>query len=204
MYKDYDDQELIYLIAESNESASNILYKKYEGLISLKAKKYLNLAKRYGLEYNDMFQEGMVGLSEAIRCYKEQKDTKFSSFANLCIDRQIYSALSKASRKKHTLLNESFSLDLTIEDDGKPLIDFLFDKDSDPSIKLENEENRKNLMEYLNNNLTGLEKNVLNLRLNGFEYKEISLLLNKSYKSIDSSLQRVRIKLKEYMKKNQK
>ncbi len=201
MYKDFDDQELVYLIGENNEAANNILYKKYERLISLKSKKYLNLAKRYGLEYNDIFQEGMVGLSEAIRCYKEQKETKFSSFANLCIDRQIYSTLSKASRKKHTLLNESFSLDFTIEEDGKPLMEFLFDKNSDPSIKFENEENRKSLMEYLNANLTDLEKNVLNLRLNGFEYKEISVLLNKSYKSIDSSLQRVRLKLKEYITK---
>lgn len=202
MYKDYNDQELIYLIGENSEEATKILYDKYNYLINIKVKKYLVLGKKMGLDYNDLFQEGMLGLSEAIKGYKDGKATKFSSFANLCIDRQLYSTLARAGRKKHTILNESFSLDSSPEDDEKPLIKFLFDKSSDPSLKFENNESKSNLIFELNNNLTPLEKDVLDLRIKGFEYKEISKKLNKSYKSVDSSLQRIRLKLKKIMSKN--
>ncbi len=199
MYKEYEDQELIYLIAESSEEASNILYKKYKNLINLKVKKYLTQAKKVGLDYNDLFQEGMLGLSDAINSYKDMKNTKFSSFANLCIDRQLYTALAKAGRKKHSLLNESFSLDFVSEEDDKPLMNFLFNKTDDPSIKFDNKESKKQLMMFLKNNLTNLEKEVLVLRIKGYEYKEISKILNKSYKSIDSALQRIRNKIKTYL-----
>lgn len=199
MYKEYEDQELIYLIAESSEEASDILYKKYKNLINLKVKKYLAQAKKVGLEYNDLFQEGMLGLNEAINDYKDMKNTKFSSFANLCIDRQLYTALAKAGRKKHSLLNDSFSLDFTNEDDDKPLMNFLFDKTNDPSIKFDDKESQKYLIKFLKDNLTPLEKSVLSLRIKGYEYKEIAQILNKSYKSIDSALQRIRNKIKTYL-----
>lgn len=196
MYKDYDDQELMYLIAENNEDAEEILYKKYESIVDIKSKKYASYAKKIGLEYSDLFQEGMVGLSEAISSYKEHMDTKFASFANICIDRQLFTALSKASRKKHTYLNDSYSLDFSIEDDGKTMLDYVFDNSSDPSLKLESEESKKILYDSLNNKLTNLEKKVFELKLKGFEYKEISKLLDKSYKSVDSALQRIRRKIK--------
>lgn len=197
MYKEYNDQELIYLIGENNEEATNIIYDKYKSIIDIKVRKYLVQSKKVGLEYNDLFQEGMLGLSEAIKCYKGKKDTQFSSFANLCIDRQLYSAFIRANRKKHSALNESFSLDFTFEEDGKSLIDFLFDKNSDPSIKFDDKEFKNELMLFIKDNLTQLERNVLNLRLKGFEYKEIAKMLNKSYKSIDSAIQRIRIKIKK-------
>lgn len=199
MYKDYNDQELIYLIGERNEEASDILYNKYKNLINLKVKKYVNKAKKVGLEYNDLFQEGMLGLSEAIKCYKDIKNTKFSSFANLCIDRQLYSAIVRADRKKHTILNESYSLDFETVEDGKSLLDFLFDKNSDPSLKIEYSESKKYLLNYLDSNLTELEKKVLELRIKGYEYKEIANKLDKSYKSVDSALQRIRNKIKNYL-----
>jgi RNA polymerase sporulation-specific sigma factor len=201
MYKDYNDQELLYLVGESSEEATDILYDKYKEKVSIKVKKYISYAKKMGLEYNDLFQEGMVGLSKAIKSYSEQKDTIFSTFANLCIDRQIFSALAKARRKKHEFLNESLSLDFVIDDDGKTLLDCLFDSGSDPSLKLENDEKRKALYENLDNELTSLEKSVFDLKVAGFEYKEISKILNKSYKSIDSTLQRIRIKVKKLLDK---
>ena len=199
MYKDYDDQELMYLVAENNETAEEILYKKYESIVDMKAKKYTSYSKKIGLEYSDLFQEGMVGLSEAISSYKEHMDTKFASFANMCIERQLFTALRKASRKKHIYLNDSYSLDFSVEDDGKTMLDYVFDNSGDPSLKLESEESKKALYDVLNNELTDHEKRVFELKMKGFEYKEIAKLLNKSYKSVDSALQRIRHKIKKIL-----
>lgn len=201
MYKNYDDYELMYLISESSEEASDILYKKYKDTVTIIAKKYINYGKKLGLELNDIVQEGMLGLSEAIESYKEHKDTKFSSFAVICIERQIITALLRSSRKKNMVLNESFSLDQEINGEGKTVLDFLFDDYSDPSIRIEDEEHKKQLQEAIDNELTPLEKEVFDLKLAGFEYKEIGTLLNKSYKSIDSALQRIRLKIKKVLTK---
>ena len=164
------------------------------------AKKYAGIGKKIGLEYNDIFQEGMVGLSEAINSYVENKDTKFSSFANMCINRQICSVLIRYGRKKHNALNEAYSLDVAIDDDSKPLLDKLFDDLSDPSIKLESEEERKCLYNTLYKELTEAERQVFDLRVSGFEYKEICIILNKSYKSVDSALQRIKLKVKKVLR----
>lgn len=198
MYKEYDDNELLYLIAEQNEDATNILYEKYKTIVAIKVKKYLRYANKIGLEYSDLYQEGMVGLSEAIEGFKESKETKFSTFANLCIERQIFSALTKSSRKKHNILNESLSLDNTYED-NLSLLNFVFDKSSDPGIYIENKERVEELYKKIVNNLTDLENEVFKLKINGFDYKEICEMLNKSYKSVDTALQRVKNKIKKIL-----
>ncbi len=199
MYKDYNDNELLYLIGESSESALDILYEKYKKVIELKANKYRLLGKKVGLEYNDLVQEGLVGLSEAIKSYKDNKDVKFSSFANICIERQMLSILSYSTRKKHSFLNESYSLDDSIDKDGRTLLDVLFNSTSDPSVMIENKETFDNLYSALYKELSELERDVLDLKLVGLEYKEIASLLNKSYKSIDTALQRIRIKLRKIL-----
>lgn len=197
MYKEYNDQELIYLIAENNEDASNILYNKYKDIVNMKAKKYMVYASKVGIEYKDLVQEGMVGLSEAIKCYSDHKDTGFATFANICIDREILSILKKMGRKKYSSLNDSLSLDYKIDNSGKTLMDILYDYASDPSIKIDKEEKLKELYERLYKELSPFEKNVFDLKMCGFEYKEIGNLLNKSYKSIDSALQRIRVKVRK-------
>lgn len=199
MYKDENDFELVYLIEENNEDALNILYDKYKPIIDMKTKRYIKYASKLGLEYNDLFQEGMVGLSEAINSFRAQKDVQFKTFANLCIERQIFSALKKASRKKHNVLNESLSLDDSINEDDTTLLDFIFDKNSDPSIYIETKESKRELFKEIDKSLTPFEKEVFNLKINNFDYKEISQLLNKSYKSIDSAIQRIRIKVKKIL-----
>ncbi len=201
MYKDYNDNELIYLIGEKNEEASNILYEKYSEVVNMKAKKYVNYAKNIGLDYSDLIQEGMVGLTEAIKYYKEQRDTTFSTFANICIEREIISALKKLQRKKHAALNNSLSLDYSIDENGKTILDFICTDDSDPSIKLENEDELRRIYDYLDKELTKQERQVFNLKMYGFEYKEIARLLNKSYKSIDSTLQRIKLKISKMLTK---
>ena len=197
MYTEVDDYELIYLIEENNETALNILYEKYQPIIDLKAKKYLKYSKRLGLEYSDLFQEGMMGLSEAIASFKDDKKAQFKTFANLCIERQIFSLLKKASRKKHALLNDSMSLDEKINEEENTLLDVFFEKGTNPSEMFEYIENKKELFSKIYEVLTPLEKEVFDLKINNFDYKEISQMLNKSYKSIDSSIQRIRLKVRK-------
>jgi RNA polymerase sporulation-specific sigma factor len=188
----------LYLTCSENEEAYDILYNKYKPLVEIKARKYLKYGKSRGLDLNDLIQEGMIGLSEAIRDFKTQKDVKFSTFANMCIERQINSAITKANRAKHKLLNESLSLDDKVADSDKPLMDVIFDtKDSDPINYVVLLEEKQELYEKLKEMLTPLELDVLTLRLKDFDYKEIALKLNKSYKSIDSALQRIKVKLKK-------
>lgn len=199
MYDDYNDQELLYLICESNEDATNILYDKYKKIIDMKVNKYKTLGKRVGLEYNDLFQEGMVGLSEAIKNYKDNRDTKFASFANVCIERQILSVLSYAQRKKHSFLNDSCSLDSSIDETGRTLLDVLLDDTFDPSVKVENDEEKDLLYNSMYKEMSDFERNVFDLKVLGLEYKEIAALLDKSYKSVDSALQRIRSKVKKVL-----
>lgn len=197
MYKNINDYELIYLVEEKDENALNILYDKYKPIVDLKAKKYLKYGKKIGLEYEDLYQEGMLGLSEAIVSFDQEKNAQFKTFANLCMERQIFSLLKKASRKKHTLLNDSVSLDEKINDDENTLLDVFFEKGTNPSELYEYKESKKELFEKIYSILTPLEKEVFDLKINNFDYNEISRLLNKSYKSVDSSIQRIRIKVRK-------
>lgn len=192
---------MLYLISENNEEANEIIYKKYIPIINYKIKKFSNYSKKIGLEEADLFQEGMIGLSEAIKGFNEEKNVKFSTFANLCIERQVFTALKKASRKKHDILNTSLSLDSTYNDENTSLIDFILDTSKEPGLYIEDEETKENLYNEIVEKLTDLEKNVLILKINNFNYKEIGELLNKTYKSIDSTLQRIKTKVLKILKK---
>jgi RNA polymerase sporulation-specific sigma factor len=196
-YDQYNDFELLDLTCAENEEAYDVLYNKYKSVVEIKAKKYLRYVKNKGLDLNDLIQEGMIGLSEAIRDFKTQKDVKFSTFANMCIERQINSAITKANRIKHRSLNESLSLDDKVTDDDKSLMDTVFDvKDTDPSNYLVALENKEEFYEKVEKELTPLELKVLYLRLKNLNYNEIARKLNKSYKSVDSAIQRIKNKLR--------
>lgn len=199
MYREYNDQELLYLVAENNEVADNILYEKYKPIIDIKVKKFITRAKKIGLEYNDLFQEGMLGLSEAIKAYKDNKDATFSTFASMCIERQLYSLLSSSNRKKHAFLNESCSLDNEVSDTGKTLMDMLFNENLDPSMMVEVEEQKEQLYGKLQSEFSSFEKEVFKLKMQGLGYKEIANKLNKSYKSIDTAIQRIKVKIRKFL-----
>jgi RNA polymerase sporulation-specific sigma factor len=200
-YKNYNDFELLYLIGDGNEDANDIIYKKYKPVIELKAKKYYNYSLNKGLEYNDLVQEGMIGLSEAIKDFKDIKDVKFSTFASLCIERQISSVIIAASRKKYKLLNDSISLDYVDDDVKTSLMDYIADeKEMDPLEKFINAETELEVLEKIKDNLTDFENQVLELKLNNFNYKEIAEILDKSIKSIDNALQRIKTKVKNIIK----
>jgi len=203
IYKIYDnDNELLYLISENNEEANKILFEKYKPIIDLKVKKYINLVSNKGIDYNDLYQEGLIGLDEAIKGYAEAKDYKFSTFATLCIDRKICSAVRKASRKKHSMLNDSYSLDYKLDDDKAFIETFISTNSENAEEALINKESNEYLIKRISEELTVLEKQVFNLRINNKTNKEISIILNKSYKSIESAIFRIKNKIKNIIKEN--
>ena len=172
-------------------------------IIKIKVAKYRALAKRMGLDTCDLMQEGLLGLEEAINSYRDNKDMKFSSFANMCIERQILSVVNYHSRKKHTFLNDSCSIDAE-DEKGRTMLDYSLKSDTDPLMMMEKEEEKNSIYDLMTKDLSKLEKEVFELKLNGLDYREIARLLNKSYKSIDSALQRIRVKLKKILNEMEK
>lgn len=189
---EYNDYELLDYACENNEDATKILYDKYKSVIESIARAKIN--NNLGLEFNDLVQEGMIGFSEAIRDYKNQKDVTFYTFASLCIERQILTALKKASRDKHKILNDSISLDYNYDEESN-LYDNIGDANQltpeDTVIEMEEE---KQLYAIIVDKLSTFEKQVFDLKLQNFSYKEIAQLLNTDSKKIDNAIQRIKQK----------
>ena len=194
-YKDFNDYELVYYIHDGNEDANNILIKKYEPLINKVALKMLPYCKGNGLELEDLVQEGMIGLNHAIERYKEQEDILFFTYAKKCIERKIISVVVGSNRNKNKVLNESVSYD----NDENQIIKYLQDKNPSPLEEVVNIEKEEDLLKEFKKNLTDFEKQVFELHISGFKYKEIAELLDKSPKSIDNTIQRIKTKLKRQM-----
>lgn len=201
--REYNDFELLDLICESDEDATSILYEKYKPIIVSKARNMFRDYNHLGLDIDDFIQEGMIGLSEAIRDYQYHKDAKFNTFATICIERQMNSALVKASRKKHKNLNEAMSLDYVCGESEKTLNDFLDDKNNiNPEEYFVMLETEKELYNSIRMKLTDLESKIFDLKLGGLSYKQIADILDKDTKSIDNAIQRIKTKIKEITEKN--
>ena len=195
---DYEenDYELLYLIRESNEEAKEYLYKKYTPIVELKAKKYYEFCKNNGYELNDLIQEGMIGLTSAINDFEDNKTAKFATFANICIDRQLVNFIRNVNRQKHQILNESVSIDAENKK-GITLLDVLNDTNPSPEESFFLLEEQEELKDKIKEKLTDKEKEVFDLRFEGFTYQEIAMLLNISKKSVEGSIFRIRQKINE-------
>lgn len=194
LYED-NDYELLYLINENNEQAKEIIYKKYENVVRIKSKKYYPYIKNSGIEFNDLVQEGLIGLSNAINAFKNEKNVTFSTFANKCIDLHLLSYIRKIKNTKNIILNNSISID-NINDYGTPIKDFVRDKKNiSPEELLIKEEIQNNISNVIENKFTVLEKKVFNLRTKGYKFKEISEELGISIKSAQHAMKRAKNKL---------
>ena len=200
-YRDYNDNELISYIEEQNEDAEEILFEKYKPLIVRFAKKIYPIASNVGLELNDLIQEGMLGLNQAIKYYDEKKDAHFYTFAKTCIERKMITLLNNQRRLKHKILNESLSLDHTGEDKMYGIESVLKDSSNDPELVLLTKEREEKLIRETREALTDFEDEVFMLRINQFTYDEIASILEKDKKSIDNALQRIRTKMKGILEK---
>lgn len=200
MIKQYeDDYELLYMVCEDNEDAVSTIFKKYEPVIDYYARKYVKLVDGKGLDYNDLYQEGLIGLDSAIKTYKDQKNIKFSTFAFVCIKRKIMSAIRKANRKKHSILNESYSIDYKL-DDNNSFDNLISNNERSIEDLLVGKEQAVFFNKKIEECLTKFEKQVYELKVYGFSSEEISKTLNKTMKSIESVLFRIRIKLRKILK----
>ena len=195
-YKDFNDYELLDHIYSCNEDANEILIYKYRPLTINLAKKLIKYCNG-GIDINDLIQEGLVGLNEAINSFREDKETNFGTYAKLCIERRMYSLVKSTRTYKNKILNESISL----EDDEENNIDkFLIDNSNNPSDMIEENDYQEKVEKELNKQLTDLEKQVFELKKNYFNYKEIADILEKEPKVIDNTIQRIKTKLKKIMK----
>ncbi len=195
-YKDFNDYELLDHIYSCDEDANEIMIYKYRPLTVNLAKKLIKYCNG-GIDLNDLIQEGLVGLNEAINNFREDKETNFGTYAKLCIQRRMYSVVKSTRTYKNKILNESISL----EDEEDTNIDrFLVDNSNNPSDMLEENAYQEEILKKLNEQLTDLERQVFELKKNYFNYKEIADILEKDPKVIDNTIQRIKTKLKKIMK----
>lgn len=193
-YKDFNDFELLDYIYGQNEDANEILLYKYRPLIVNIAKKYQ--PKDGSFDLNDLIQEGMLALNSAITNYNDSKNANFGTFAKLCIERRIVNYIRSFRRDKNKVLNEAISYNL--EEDNS-MDRYLADKSLEPLTMVTNLEDDKLLVEQINKDLTKLEQDVFNLKLKGYDYKEIALKLDKTPKAIDNAIQRIKNKIKNIL-----
>lgn len=192
-YENVRDEELLMQLADGNDSITDYLCKKYKHLVMKKA----NALYLIGAEKEDLIQEGMIGLFKAIRDFSPEKESSFYHFAELCITRQMYHAIEASQRLKHAPLNSYISLSEESGDEtGLTLEDMLTGvAEQDPERLLLQKEAYRDFFDHLETILSPMEKQVCDLYLQGMDYRQIAAHLNKSPKSIDNALQRIRSKI---------
>lgn len=201
-YDELNDNELISMIHESSEDAKDLLFEKYKYIIDIEIKKYSSMAKILGYDYNDLMQDALVGFSDALNSYRDDRYAALPSFITLCVDRKLQVSIKKAGRKKNKLLNDSLSLEYVPEQYASPLMDLLSDNnENDPLENILKEEKFKELVEEIKNTLSNSEYEVYSLMINGLKYDEIATLLDKNLKQVDNTIQRVRTKIKKILEK---
>ncbi len=198
-YKEFDDLELLNYIAEADTSEINneIMFEKYKPYIIKKAKEMIVNCNNLGIEIKDLIQEGYLGLNQAIETFDESKNVLFYTYAKTCVDSKMLSFIISAKRLKHKFLNESISFEL--DEDTKTLENVLIDNSNNPELQLIDNEVTNNLVNNIKEILTPLESQVFDLKINHFTYKEIANLLNRDPKTIDNAIQRIKIKVKNYL-----
>jgi len=192
------DEEMVELAKLGDSIAQEYLINKYKNFVRAKARSYFLI----GADREDIIQEGMIGLFKAIRDFKGDKLASFRAFAELCITRQIITAIKTATRKKHIPLNSYVSLNKPIydEDSDRTLLDVISGtRISDPEELIINREEFDDIEEKMGEILSSLEWEVLMAYLQGKSYQEIAVELDRHVKSIDNALQRVKRKLERYL-----
>lgn len=193
---EYNDFELVSLAQENNEEAIEILYKKYNDLIQRKAKRVLRILKGSGIELSDIIQEALIGFDEAIRKFNQNDDTIFSTFAIICIDGRIKTFILKQNRGKYRFLNEAVNFEN--RDSECNLLDLVSDNVTPESL-LFNDVSESEIYIKIKNGLTSFEDVVFELKIQGYEYKEIANILDIDSKDIYNAINRIRIKTKKIL-----
>ena len=194
-YENISDEELISRLRDGEEDIIDYIIEKYKGLVKQKAKSMYLL----GADHDDLLQEGMIGLYKAVRDYDFGRDASFFTFAELCITRQLYTAVQASQRKKHSFLNGYVSL---YEKQGEQdenqteLLQVLSSETKDPEELTIDRENLEQFEQAIEQEMSTFEKQVMELILIGMKYTEIARVLGKTDKAIDNAIQRIRTKVK--------
>lgn len=197
-YGQYSDEELIVRLRDGEADIMDFILNKYKNLVRSKAKSMYIL----GADREDLIQEGMVGLFKAVRDYDSGRDASFYTFAELCISRQMYTAVQASGRQKHMPLNTYISLYANTAEQGEEaeteLLNTLSDvSDRSPEELLIDKENLELLEKMIDKELSGFEKQVLDLYVTGMSYSQIAKVLGRDDKSTDNALQRIKHKLRK-------
>lgn len=195
-YNNMTDEELIELIKSGDKYAIDFLIEKYKDLVNMKVGKYFMI----GAEKEDIIQEGMIGLFKAIQSFNPDKQNSFKTFANLCVERQLITAIKTSNRQKHQPLNSYLSLSSSAynsEDDenSSEMIEF-FDSHTteDPLETITKKEYYKKVENAIDTSLSNFEKQVLQRFIKGESYVDIAAKLDSPVKSVDNAIQRIRKK----------
>ena len=197
-YESMTDEQVVRLAQGTDSQALEYLLNKYKNFVRTKARSYFLI----GADHEDIVQEGMIGLYKSIRDYKEEKLSSFRAFAELCITRQIITAIKTATRQKHIPLNSYISLNKPIyeEDSDRTLLDVITEEGmSNPEDMLIDQEDLSFIEGRIGQMLSGLEKEVLVRYMEGKSYVEIADEMGRHVKSIDNALQRIKRKLMKYL-----
>lgn len=197
-YNNIPDEELIVRLRDGETPIMDYIIEKYKELVKKKTRSMYIL----GADHEDLLQEGMIGLFKAIRDYDAGRDASFNTFANLCITRQVYTAVQASNRKKHVFLNSYVSLNGSKESpEGEQLELFqaLVAPNTNPEDLIIDRENLNNLERSILQELSAYEKQVLDLYLIGLSYTEIAKVLGKTEKATDNAMQRVKMKIKKFL-----
>ena len=195
-YEQMTDEQLIGKLRKGDRNIIDYIMEKYKNLV----RKEANAMYLLGGENDDLIQEGMIGLFKAVQDYNGEQETSFYSFAKLCITRQMYSAIEASKRKKHSPLNSYISLYETSEEQGSLIETMAAGQESNPEELLVSREYAQLLEMKLEESLSALENRVLYLHLLGTDYKTIARLLDKSPKTIDNALQRIKGKTEKILR----
>jgi RNA polymerase sporulation-specific sigma factor len=191
--KETTDEELVSLCVSGDKEALDYLFHKYRDLVNCKVGKYFII----GAEKEDIIQEGMIGLYKAIKCFDAEKQKSFKAFANLCIERQLITAIKTSTRQKHMALNSYLSLNASAYEDNEDtsLMDVICTTTAeDPLDTLTKKEYYRTVENKIENSLSGFEKQVLQRFAEGDSYVKIAERLDSSVKSVDNAIQRIRKK----------
>ncbi len=198
-YETEPDEALLTLLRGGDARAEEALYARYKQVVRSKARTYFLV----GADREDIIQEGMIGLYKAVCDYQFDKQASFRAFAELCITRQIITAIKSATRKKHIPLNTYVSLNRSVfeGDSERPLIDVISGAQiSDPEEMLIGRENYEAIAESIEHSLSRLERGALLLYLQGYSYQQIADSLGQTTKCVDNAIQRVKKKLEERLR----
>lgn len=186
-YEHLSDEELLRRLQKGQEGLEDYLINKYKGMVLKKAHAMFLI----GGEQEDLIQEGMIGLFKAVRGYQPEKSASFSTFANLCVERQMYKAIEISGRQKHRPLNSYISL----SEEDSPLRNTEDMVQQNPEEIVISRENASAMLENIKKALSPLENRVLDAYLEGADYIQIAEQMEKTPKAIDNALQRIRNKI---------